>query len=366
MNNRFTRLLSERDVLLADGATGTNLFAMGLQTGDAPELWNSLYPERVAANHQAFIEAGADIILTNSFGGNRYRLQLHQSENRVAELNQAAARIARQQADQAERPVIVAGAMGPTGDILEPNGPLSIADATAAFAEQAQSLAAGGVDVLWIETLSASEELDAALRGASSTGLPIICTLSFDTNGRTMMGLTPGDLLQTASQHPARPHACGSNCGVGAAEVVASIIVINSLAESTGTEQEGQAPLFVAKANCGIPEYLDGRIVYNGTPELMANYARLARDAGARIIGGCCGTTAAHTRAMRVALDNYPRGPQPDAAAIVTQLGEISTGARAQLRGDFSIAGGSASGRDPLSRAGRSGRASRSRGRAKA
>ena len=248
MDNRFTRLLREKPFLLADGATGTNFFAMGLQTGDAPELWNTLYPERVAVNHRAFIEAGSDIILTNSFGGTRYRLKLHKAEQRVVELNQTAARIAREQADKSSREVIVAGSMGPSGELLEPNGPLSIAEAAQAFAEQAQALAAGGVEVLWIETLSAREELDAALQGAASTGLPIICTLSFDTNGRTMMGFTPGELLQAASQHPVQPQACGSNCGVGAAEVVASIAIIQHWAEQAGLQ-----PLLAAKANCGIP-----------------------------------------------------------------------------------------------------------------
>ena len=359
MNDRFTRLLNQRDCLLADGATGTNLFVMGLQTGDSPELWNVLYPQRVAANHRAFIEAGSDIILTNSFGGNRYRLQLHQSAQRVAELNQAAARIARVEADRAGREVIVAGSMGPTGEILAPNGPLSSADATAAFAEQAQALADGGADVLWLETLSSREELDAALQGAASAGLPVVCTLSFDTNGRTMMGFTPGDLLQLAHQHPASPQACGSNCGVGAAEVVASIVIISQLAEADDSAPADRLPLLVAKANCGIPEYVDGRIVYNGTPALMADYARLARDAGARIIGGCCGTTAEHIRAMRTALDQHQAGPRPDAEAIAACLGEISTGARAQLHGDFSIAGGSASGRDGKTRPARGRRRAR-------
>ena len=339
MDNRFTRLLRDEPFLLADGATGTNFFAMGLQTGDAPELWNTLHPERVAANHKAFIEAGSDIILTNSFGGTRYRLKLHKAGERVAELNQIAAQIAREQADNSGREIVVAGSMGPTGELLEPNGTLSIAEAAEDFAEQAQALAAGGVDVLWIETLSAREELDAALQGAASTGLPIICTLSFDTNGRTMMGFTPVDLLQTTRQHPAHPQACGSNCGVGAAEVIASIAIIHHWAE-----QAGQQPVLAAKANCGIPEFVDGKIVYNGTPELMATYARLARDAGARIIGGCCGTTAAHIRAMRAALDGYQPGSCPDVGRIIASLGEISTGAQAQLRGDFSIAGGASSG----------------------
>lgn len=352
MADLLSRLLAEKPFLLADGATGTNLFALGLTAGEAPELWNSTHPDRIAAHYRSFVEAGADIILTNSFGGNRYRLALHQAQDRVAELNEAAARIARDVVAGAGRPVVVAGSMGPTGEILQPNGPLSSAAAAAAFAEQAAALARGGVDVLWIETLSAREELDAALTGAASAGLPVVCTMSFDTNGRTMMGLAPGELVQLTAGHSAQPLACGSNCGVGAAEVVASIALMHRA--EAGLEQ---APLLVAKANCGIPEYVDGRIVYNGSPALMADYARLARAAGARIIGGCCGTTPAHIRAMRAALDEGTDLPEPNVAVIIARLGELSTGAQAQLRGDFSVAGGSASGRGAPRRPGRRRRA---------
>lgn len=339
MSNTFLRLLNEKPVLLADGATGTNLFALGLQSGDAPELWNIEHPGRIAAHYRSFVEAGSDIILTNSFGGNRYRLKLHRAEDRVDELNRAAARIAREVVAETDRPVAVAGSIGPTGEILQPNGPLSVEAAAAAFAEQGRALAEGGVDVLWIETLSAREELEAALAGVANLGLPVVCTMSFDTNGRTMMGLAPAELARLAATHGAHPQACGSNCGVGAAEVVASIALMHRALDG-----QDPAPVLVAKANCGIPEFVGGRIVYNGTPDLMAEYARLARAAGAHIIGGCCGTTPDHVRAMRAALDEYHDHPVPDAATIVERLGEISTGAQAQLRGDFSIAGGSASG----------------------
>jgi len=151
MSDRLTNLLSERDWLLADGATGSNLFDRGLQSGDAPELWNVEHPERIADLHRAFVEAGADIILTNTFGGTRHRLKLHKSENRVAELNEAAARLARGEADRVERTVLVAGSMGPTGEILEPLGPLTLEGAREAFAEQAAALKNGGADLLWIE-----------------------------------------------------------------------------------------------------------------------------------------------------------------------------------------------------------------------
>lgn len=334
--NRFSRLLATRAWLLADGATGSNLFEVGLQSGDAPELWNSAHPDRIAALHSSFVEAGADILLTNSFGGTSYRLKLHRAQDRVAELNEAAARIAREVADASGREVAVAGSMGPTGEIMAPIGSLSFEQARDAFAEQARSLAAGGVDVLWIETMSSREEVEAAVAGAATVGLPIVCTLSFDTNGRTMMGLSPSDFAALEKTLVPRLAACGTNCGVGASEVVACI---RNLATAAGPDV-----VLVAKGNCGIPQYVNGAICYNGTPELMAVYARMALDAGARIIGGCCGTTPRHLRAMRDALDGHRAGPSPELETIVSALGEVSTGARAQWGGELSRLGGAAAG----------------------
>ena len=334
MTDRLTDLLAQRPWLLADGATGSNLFERGLQSGDAPELWNSDHPERVAQLQCAFVEAGADIILTNSFGGTRHRLKLHKAENRVGELNEKAARIARAEADRAGRTVLVGGDMGPTGEILEPLGPLSLDAAREAFAEQAAALARGGADLLWIETLSSIEETEAAVAGARSTGLPIVATLSFDTNGRTMMGITPHELAGLHRRHELA--ACGSNCGTGPSELVACIVNLAAASDP--------AAILVAKANCGIPQFVDGEIRFNGTPELMAQYACLSLDAGARIIGGCCGTTPAHLRVMREALEAHVRGPKPDLKTIESRLGAISSGATAQLRGDLSREAGAAAG----------------------
>ena len=335
MNDRLSALLCERPWLLADGATGSNLFDRGLQSGDAPELWNTEYPERVALLQRAFVEAGADIILTNTFGGTRHRLKLHTAENRVAELNEAAARLSRGEADRSStRPVLVGGSMGPTGEILEPLGPLSQDMAREAFAEQAMALARGGADVLWIETMSSIEETEAAVAGARGTGLPVVATLSFDTNGRTMMGITPSELAGLHRKHQLA--ACGSNCGTGPAELVACIVNLATASDPTA--------VLVAKANCGIPQFVNGAIRFDGTPELMAQYACLSLDAGARIIGGCCGTTPDHLRVMRLALESHVRGPKPDLAAIEAKLGAISTGAMAQLRGEFSRQAGAAAG----------------------
>ena len=332
--DRLTALLAQRPWLLADGATGSNLFERGLQSGDAPELWNSEHPDRVAHLQRAFVEAGADIILTNSFGGTRHRLKLHKAEHRVAELNERAARIARTEADRAGRVVLVGGSIGPTGEILEPLGPLSLIAARDAFAEQASALAQGGADILWIETMSSVEETEAAIFGARTTGLPVVATLSFDTNGRTMMGITPAELAGLHRKHHLA--ACGSNCGTGPAELVACIVNLATASDPTA--------ILVAKANCGIPQFVDGEIRFNGTPELMAEYARLSFDSGARIIGGCCGTTPAHLRAMRQALEDHVQGPKPDLATIESRLGAISSGATAQLRGELRREAGAAQG----------------------
>jgi 5-methyltetrahydrofolate--homocysteine methyltransferase len=322
MPDRLTRLLAERPWLLADGATGTNYFALGLETGDAPELWNLDYPERVGGLHRAFIEAGSDLILTNSFGGTRHRLKLHGAQGRVAEINRAAARLAREAADGAGREVVVAGSMGPTGEILAPIGPLSQEDAAEAFAEQAAALAEGGADLIWIETMSSVEELSAAVEGATGTGLPTATTMSFDTNGRTMMGVTPAQVVHLVHGLTPRPIAYGGNCGTGPAELMAAIVNLRA----AGAPDD----VLIAKSNCGIPEYVEGEIVYSGTPELMADYARLALDAGVRIIGGCCGTTPEHIATMRAAVESHRPGEPPTLEQIVARLGTISSGAEQQ------------------------------------
>ncbi len=322
MSNRFIELLAEHECLLADGATGTNFFAAGLQTGDAPELWNLEEPGKVQDLHRSFVEAGSDIILTNTFGGTRNRLKLHKAQDRVAEINSAAARLAREVADGAGRRVAVAGSMGPTGDLFEPLGPLTLKAGTEAFAEQALALAEGGVDVLWIETISSVEEMTAAVAGAARTGLPTICTFSFDTNGRTMMGITPAQVSGLAGTLEPRPSGYGGNCGIGPAEL---LVALANMREAAGPND-----LLVAKSNCGVPEWIDGAIVYQGSPELMGEYARAAVDIGARIIGGCCGTSPEHVAVMRKALDGYEAGPRPSVEAIIEQFGQVSTGGQAQ------------------------------------
>ncbi len=323
VSNTFTHLLETRPVLLADGATGTNLFAMGLQSGDAPELWNATHPERISRHYRAFIDAGSDVVLTNTFGGNRSRLALHKAESQVRELNVAAVRLLRHEVEDSGRQVAIAGSIGPTGDILEPSGPRTIDEATEIFSEQAHALADGGADVLWLETLSSREECIAGVRAAAETTLPIVVTMSFDTNGRTMMGLTPEDVLALQDELERKPVAWGGNCGLGASEVVAALLNVRAQNPSATSE-----PL-VAKANCGIPQYEDGKIVYSGTPELMARYTELAIDAGARIVGGCCGTTPDHIRMMRDVINNHTAGAPPSLESVERELGELTKGTRA-------------------------------------
>ncbi|WP_417676269.1 betaine--homocysteine S-methyltransferase [Pseudodonghicola sp.] len=316
MTDVLSKMLATNEVILADGATGTNLFAMGLQSGDAPELWNTAEPAKITALYQGSVEAGSDLFLTNTFGGNAARLKLHEAQKRVGELNRVGAELARDVADRAERKVVVAGSVGPTGEIMAPIGPLSHALAVEMFHEQADALKAGGVDVLWLETISAPEEYLAAAEAFALTGLPWCGTMSFDTAGRTMMGVTSADLVRLVSDLAPQPLAFGANCGTGASDILRTVL---------GFVAQGTELPIISKGNAGIPKYQDGHIHYDGTPELMADYAALARDAGARIIGGCCGTTPEHLRHMREALDSRPRDDRPTLEQITQALGPFSS-----------------------------------------
>jgi 5-methyltetrahydrofolate--homocysteine methyltransferase len=311
------------------------MFALGLQHGDAPELWNLGRPDLVSQHYRSFVEAGADIVLTNTFGGTANRLKLHGAEDRVFEINRRAAELLRAVIEESGREVVCAGSVGPTGDLFEPLGALTYDEGVAAFAEQCRGLAAGGADVAWIETMSAPEELKAALEGAAQAELPVVCTMSFDTNGRTMMGLAPAQLSALASELAPAPLAFGGNCGTGAAELVVALKRMHDAARDTD--------VLVAKANCGIPEFVGDSIEYNGTPELMARYAVLARDAGARIIGGCCGTTPEHIRQMKAALEATPCHAAPSLEEIVAELGEVSAKGLAEENGEGKAPGRSSS-----------------------
>ncbi len=316
IQDALSRLLQSREWLMADGATGTNLFNMGLEAGEPPEFWNVDRPANIRALYRGAVEAGSDIFLTNTFGGNASRMKLHNAQGRVRELNRIGAALARDVADAAGRSVVVAGSVGPTGDIFEPMGTMTHAVAVEMFHEQAEGLKEGGADVLWIETISAPEEYKAAAEAASMAGMAWCGTMSFDTAGRTMMGVTSSAMAQMIETLPNPPIAFGANCGVGASDLMRTML---------GFVAAGSARPLIAKGNAGIPKYHDGHIHYDGTPELMAEYAVLARDAGVRIIGGCCGTMPEHLRAMREALETRPRGPCPTLEDISGHLGGFSS-----------------------------------------
>jgi 5-methyltetrahydrofolate--homocysteine methyltransferase len=316
MSNALTRLMASRDWILADGATGTNLFNMGLQSGDAPELWNATHPERIAQLYRSAVDAGSDLFLTNSFGGNAARLKLHDAQKRAGELSRIAAELGRDVADRHDRPVVVAGSVGPTGEIMAPMGALTHALAVEIFHEQAEGLKEGGADVLWLETISSSEEYAAAAEAFGLAGMPWCGTMSFDTAGRTMMGLTSADMAAMVEKLPNPPLAFGANCGVGASDLLRTVL---------GFVAQGTERPIIAKGNAGIPKFVDGHIHYDGTPDLMADYAVLARDAGATIIGGCCGTMPEHLSRMRAALENRPPGPRPTLEQITEALGAFSS-----------------------------------------
>ncbi len=292
-------LIAERGHLVVDGAMGTELFARGLPAGDAPERMNLDMADAVQDVHRAYVAAGSDIILTNSFGGTAYRLALHDLDDRVVEINEAAARNARVAADEADRRVLVAGSMGPTGELIVPLGSLEPADAQAAFAAQAEGLTRGGADLLWIETMSSLEEIEAAIAGArESSDLPITVTLSFDTAGRTMMGVTGTLAAERLTELGVA--AVGANCGNNLAETEAALAEIRAATH---------LPV-ISKANAGIPEWHGAELSYSGSPDVMGAHAHRVRTTGIQIIGGCCGNSPEHVAAIRGVLDGTV--PVPD------------------------------------------------------
>ena len=289
----WEEMLARPGLVLADGGMGTMLMELGLQFGASPELWNVEHPDRVRLVHRGYLQAGSRVILTNTFGCNRLRLSLHNLQDRVVEFNTAAAKLVREEVREAGGRAVVAGDIGPSGGILAPLGELEPAEATAAFAEQARGLIEGGVDVIWIETLSSLEEMRAAIDGVrqASADIPIVATMTFDTRGRTMMGVTPEQAVRELSGWGVS--ALGANCGNGPDEILAVIEKMKAAAPQA---------VLVAKSNAGVPKLEKGRAVYGAGPEEMAVYAAAAADAGARVIGACCGSTPQHVEAMAAAL----------------------------------------------------------------
>jgi methionine synthase I (cobalamin-dependent) len=291
--DRFRGVLGSGEPVLADGAMGTMLFASGLASGEPPETWNLAHPDVVRAIHRGYLDAGARILLTNTFGANRLRLALHRLEGRVEHLNRTAAILLRAEVTASGSDALVAGDIGPSGEIMAPLGTLDRDDAIDVFAEQAGALVAGGADLLWIETMSDVAEMEAAIAGArrASPATPIVATMTFDTRGHTMMGVSP----ETAAEALVAlgVDAIGGNCGNGPDELLPVIERMRAVAPDM--------PL-VAKPNIGIPVFVGARAEYRTPPEAMAEEATALRAAGASVIGACCGSTAAHLEAMAGAL----------------------------------------------------------------
>jgi 5-methyltetrahydrofolate--homocysteine methyltransferase len=290
----WQELIATGQPIVADGAMGTMLMANGLEFGDPPELWNLEHPEIIRRVQRAYLAAGAQVLLTNTFGGNRLRLELHGRQDRVEQLNRTAAVLARVEVDAADHPAIVAGDLGPTGQIMETiGGTLTPAIAREVFAEQASALAAGGADVMWVETMSDVDEAVAAIRGAkdAAPNLPVIATMSFDTRGHTMMGVTPE--RAAAALLEAGAVAVGGNCGNGPEELVP---VIERMRKAFPDA------VLVAKGNVGMPQLVGMAVEYETTPATMAGFAQRFREAGANVVGACCGSTPPHLRAMAEAL----------------------------------------------------------------
>ena len=291
--DRLTQFIKKNSLVLGDGAMGTMLQAAGLTTGGAPEEWNVTRPEALTAIYQGYVDAGSQIITTNSFGGTRFRLGRENLEAHVHEFNLAAAKSARAVADAADHEVLVAGDIGPSGEIMAPLGILTPEDAQAAFAEQAAALAEGGADFFLIETVSALDEVEAAIAGIrSASSLPIAATMTFDTRFRTMMGVKPVQALEALYGWGIR--VIGANCGNGPDEIER---VVGEMAAVKPADV-----YLIAQSNAGLPKYEQKKIHYDGTPEVMGEYALKMTALGVSFIGACCGSTPAHIAAMREAV----------------------------------------------------------------
>jgi len=288
--------LQEGNLLIADGATGTMLQTMGLPAGMAPDLWNVERPDAVRAHYRSYLDAGSEVILANTFGGNRIKLERTGGlDARMVELNRAGASLA---VEEAGGEVYVAGDMGPTGELLAPYGTLQYEDAVRAYAEQALALVEGGVDLLWGETLTDLNEARALVEGVRQvTDLPVFCSLTFGRSGRTMMGVTPRQAAEVL--WPMGLTAIGANCGEGIPPVVAAL-----------DEMRAALPdaVLIAKPNAGVPRLEGSETIYPLGPAEMAAQVPDLVARGAQVIGGCCGNTPAHIAAIAAAVRELREG----------------------------------------------------------
>ena len=288
----FLESLASKRVLLSDGAMGTELQIRGMPTGVCPEEFNISHPEIIQAIYKDYYDAGSDIVETNSFGCNRSRLTLHSFEGRVREFAKRSASLAREVCPSGK---FVGGSMGPTGDIIEPLGERTIREAYDIFAEQAEALAEGGVDVFYIETMMAAEESEIAIKAVKEkTNLPVIATMTFELGKsglRTMWGVDVKGAVRRLTD--AGADVVGANCGRGFEEMISIIGEMRPLTSRP----------VIAQANAGIPDWVDGLSVYRETPDIIGPKAQTLLDLGVNILGGCCGTGPAHIRKMRALVD---------------------------------------------------------------
>lgn len=286
---KFHDRLSQPGVLVADGATGTMLQKAGLLRGMAPERWNLENQEAVRGLHREYFDAGADIVLTNTFGGSRIRLEKDKLGEQAEEINRIAAELARQVAGQDR---LIFGDIGPTGKLLRPFGPLLYSDAVGAFTEQAKGLSEGGVDAILVETMADLNEVKAAVEAVRKIcDLPLLVTMSFDSHGCTMMGVKPADAIRELLA--LNVDVGGANCGRTLTETLAAI---------QSMRQAAPDAILMAKPNAGLPHISGNNTVFDVTPEIMAEYSLKFREAGVKIFGGCCGSTPEHIRAVANAL----------------------------------------------------------------
>lgn len=287
MSGQELMLLAESETVVADGAMGTMLQTHGMTAGICPELWNVEHADAVASVHAAYIAAGSRMIGTNTFGGNRIKLDAYGLGNRVAELNHAGIALARTAAGPEN---FVAASIGPTGKFLEPLGDMAFEEAVDVFEEQARTQVDAGADVILMETFSDMAEIKAALAGALRTGVPCFCTMAFDTGGRTMMGVDP--VTAAVELTDAGAAGVGANCGLGPDGTLDIVCQIREITSG----------IVIAQPNAGLPEIVNGQTVYNSSAKEMAAYAVRFAQMGINIIGGCCGTTPEHIRAMAQAI----------------------------------------------------------------
>jgi homocysteine S-methyltransferase len=312
---RFLDRLAQEEPLLADGAMGTVLHERGVPIDAAFDELNLNRPDLILEVHRAYVQAGAELIETNTFGANRFKLAEHGLENRVGDINREGAKLAQLAAMYARHKVFVAGSVGPLGIGIHPYGRLKSEDARAAFAEQIAALAEGGVDLIILETFSDVHEVVEALNAAREVApeLPIVTQMTFTADDRTLMGYLPGRVARELSD--AGADVIGVNCSGGPAQIARVLMAME------GTTPQGR---FSAMPNAGLPEAVGGRMMYPATTSYFADYALTFKAMGASIIGGCCGTTPEHIAAMRAALDD-PSRPIPHIPVFETSDDEEET-----------------------------------------